>query len=518
VLEFKGSPIIDAANVDQVGAYARDLREYHEASHWRTVEPVLVSTALHGATREADDVTICGPESLADVLRELATDGSVDFDEWLTAAYAPLPSLVNAARRIFRDEPLPHVRRAVAARVPETVALVDRLSAQANGLGRRRLIFVTGVPGAGKTLVGLRVVHEQSVERATSTFLSGNGPLVQVLQDALKSQVFVRDLHKFITSYGLTERVPDQQLIVFDEAQRAWDSGYMFRKKGVAHSEPELLLRIGERLPSWASLVGLVGTGQSIYSGEEGGMALWRQALDSLDSSQWEIFCPPSLASYFEGLDCEVLSDLELLVPLRSRQAEQLAVWAGATLAGEITNAESFAGSLRDADFPLYVTRDLEAAKQYARERYSGEPDARYGLVATSHAKNLEALGVNNSWIVTSRMNIAKWFNAPSDDPKSCCALTQPVTEFGCQGLELDLPILCWGDDMVWIENEWDLRPKRRQYPIEEPKELLRNAYRVLLTRGRDGLIIWVPPDQALDETADVLTLAGAARDFERLY
>ena len=246
-------------------------------------------------------------------------------------------------------------------------------------------------------------------------------------------------------------------------------------------------------------------------------MPLWRTALDSFDSSRWEIYCPPSLASYFEGLDCEVLSDLELLVPLRSRQAEQLAVWVGATVVGEIANAESVADSLRRADFPVYVTRELEAAKQYAAERYGGEPDARYGLVATSHAKNLEALGVDNSWIATSRMNIAKWFNAPPSDPKSCCALTQPVTEFGCQGLELDLPIVCWGDDMIWSGDAWDLRPKPRRYPIDEPKELLRNAYRVLLTRGRDGLIIWVPPDPSLDQTADVLTLAGAARDFERI-
>jgi DUF2075 family protein len=135
-------------------------------------------------------------------------------------------------------------------------------------------------------------------------------------------------------------------------------------------------------------------------------------------------------------------------------------------------------------------------------------------LVATSHARNLPRHGVDNSWIATSRINIAKWFNAPPGDPKSCCALTQPITEFQCQGLEVDLPTICWGDDFAWHADEWVLHPRKRQYTIEDPDELLRNAYRVLLTRGRDGLIIWVPPDEELDETAEAIALAGAVSSF----
>lgn len=232
VLEFKGSRAIDASQIDQVAAYARDLREYHAASHWRKVAPVLVSTELVGPDRISGDVTVCGPDALAETLEENRGAGTIDFEEWLRAPYAPLPSLVSAARRIFQHEPLPHVRRALAARVPETVALVDRLTADAQRCDLRRLIFVTGVPGAGKTLVGLRTVYERTEGKAGSTFLSGNGPLVKVLQDALHSTAFVRDLHKFVSSYGLTDRVPEQQLIVFDEAQRAWDSGYMFNSVG----------------------------------------------------------------------------------------------------------------------------------------------------------------------------------------------------------------------------------------------------------------------------------------------
>jgi hypothetical protein len=476
ILEFKTTPLVVAPHIDQVAAYARDIREYHEASHWRNVVGVLVSTGLEAHREPSGDVSVCGRAGLAQVLSDCRGEGVIDFEDWLRAPYAPLPSLVSAARRIFQHEHLPHVRRALAAGVPETVALVDRLSAEAKREHLRRLVFLTGVPGAGKTLVGLRAVYERAEAKAGSTFLSGNGPLVKVLQDALHSTVFVRDLHKFITGFGTTDRIPDQQLIVFDEAQRAWDSDYMFEKKHINHSEPELLLSIGERLPDWVTLVGLVGTGQSIYSGEEGGMALWREALDSVDTSSWEIVCPPTILDYFADLGPQVSPDLELVVPLRSRQAEQLARWVDLLLDGRLAAAEAIAETLREADFPVYVTRDLEAAKEYARTRYEGEPDPRYGLLASSHAKNLERQGVNNGWVATSRMNIAKWFNASPSDPKSCCALSQPATEFGCQGLEIDLPIVCWGDDAVWHRDGWVLRPRRRQYPIARPEELLLNA------------------------------------------
>jgi hypothetical protein len=184
VLEFKTSPLVDAAMVDQVAAYGRDLAEYHEATHWRTVEPVLVSTSFSGPARKAGAVTVTGPPSLAAVLAKLASAGTIDFGEWLTAPYAPLPTLVEAARRIFQEERLPHVKRAHAARIPETVELAHSLINNAESEGRRRLILITGVPGAGKTLVGLRLVYERAGMKATSTFLSGNGPLVKVLQDA----------------------------------------------------------------------------------------------------------------------------------------------------------------------------------------------------------------------------------------------------------------------------------------------------------------------------------------------
>ncbi|HEV7846151.1 MAG TPA: DNA/RNA helicase domain-containing protein, partial [Thermoleophilaceae bacterium] len=212
VLEFKGDIALPVAYFDQVKAYARDLADYHAASHDKLVVPILVSTASETRAHIDHEVNVERPDTLAGRLLDVAEGGRISLAPWLAADYAPLPTLVDAARRIFANAPLPHVRRALSARVPETVDLVARLIAEARETGCRRLVLLTGVPGAGKTLVGLRVVYEKSGLGADATFLSGNGPLVKVLQDALSSRVFVRDLHKFILDYGLSDRVPTQHV------------------------------------------------------------------------------------------------------------------------------------------------------------------------------------------------------------------------------------------------------------------------------------------------------------------
>ena len=274
VIEFKTHPLPTTADVDQVLGYARDLTDYHAACRDRRVVPMLLlQEAASGFARQYQDVWLLSPEALARYLHEEAAEGRIDLDGWLDSPYSPLPTLVEAARRIFLHEPLPHLYTAIAEGIPETVDLLGRLAERASVDGQRVLAFVTGVPGAGKTLVGLRLVYERSGVDGKATFLSGNGPLVAVLQDALKSRVFVRDLHAFIKTYGLSDRrKPDAHVIVFDEAQRAWDADYMAEKRHVDASEPTLLIRAGERIDDWATLVGLVGEGQEIHSGEEGGL------------------------------------------------------------------------------------------------------------------------------------------------------------------------------------------------------------------------------------------------------
>lgn len=515
VVEFKSTALPQQADIDQVWAYCRDLTDYHEASHHLTAVPILVlGGAAPGFAAEIDGVRITAPEGLGHYLFEAADGGGgkVDLEAWLDAPYHPLPSLVEAARRIFQHEPLPHVKRALAAGIPETVELLGSIVDAAAAGGDRALAFVTGVPGAGKTLVGLRLVYERSATAGRATFLSGNGPLVAVLQDALKSRVFVRDLHAFIRTHGMNQRSskPGENVVVFDEAQRAWDAAYMQEKRQVPASEPDLLVQIGERIEGWSALVGLVGGGQEIHSGEEAGMAQWAQAASPPNAAAtWKVHCPPALADTFDGLPVSTHEELDLTVSLRSRRAEELHRWVQLLLEGSIPLAARQNARMAHDLFPMYVTRDLDDAKAYVKARYVGEPDGRYGLLASSHAKSLPKFGVLNDFMATSRMNIAKWFNAPPEDPKSCCALAQPVTEFGCQGLELDLPIVCWGEDVRWDGSAWILTPVRRRYPQDDPHQLLRNTYRVLLTRGRDGVVIFVPPVATLDLTEHALLAAG---------
>jgi hypothetical protein len=180
-------------------------------------------------------------------------------------------------------------------------------------------------------------------------------------------------------------------------------------------------------------------------------------------------------------------------------------------LDGDLDGAAPIADDMAEGDFPIYVTRSLDSAKLYAEERYSDAPEARYGILVSSHAKGLLKYGIDNSFMATNRIfNVAKWFNGEKGDPASCCAFQRVATEFGCQGLELDLPIVAWGSDLMWAERTWKLTPIRRRYPQHDPESLLTNSYRVLLTRGRDGLVIFVPPTEDFTPTSLAILDAGA--------
>jgi len=341
--------------------------------------------------------------------------------------------------------------------------------------------------------------------------LSGNGPLVQVLQDALGSKVFVRDLHQFIKTYALNKRksVPSEHVVVFDEAQRAWDEDYMHEKKAIRRSEPSLLLEIGASIDRWSTLIGLVGEGQEIHSGEEAGLSQWKDAVVEHGVQKWAVHCSPRVAGEFEGTNVHTHDQLDLTVSLRSRRAKDLHEWVRRLLEGSFALANPLAKRIKDDHFPLYITRSIETARLYARNRYVDEPAKRFGLLASSHAKNLEALGIHNGFQATKVLNVAKWFNADSSDDRSSNALRSPITEFMCQGLEVDLPIVCWGSDLVFVKDQWRLTPIKRRYPQQDPKRLLTNAYRVLLTRGRDGLVVFLPPDDFFDGTENVLLASG---------
>jgi DUF2075 family protein len=410
---------------------------------------------------------------------------------------------------IFQNEPLPVIRRAMSSGIPEAIAALEKVVDDGERDGGVHLGLVSGVPGSGKTLTGLSLVHSTSKGTRRSTFLSGNGPLVEVLQDALQSKVFVRDLHKYVKQYGLTNKVPGEHVVVFDEAQRMWDKTMVNEKHGTPKSEPDLLISIAERLERWAVFVGLIGEGQEIHAGEEGGMALWNTAI-AAGTKQWSITCSSRLAATFSNVDVTVNDALDLTKSLRSRQAEFLHDWVAALLEGDVSRATHAATEVLSHAFPMYVTRDLAAAKNYVVERYAEKPTARYGILASSKSSRVLApYGIDSSFPATQRVKIAPWYNQGRGHPESGCALTSVVTEFGCQGLELDFPIVAWADDYLWDGKQWKTKPSRSKYAIEDPFRLRKNVYRVLLTRGRDGVVVFVPPDSNLDATYHILLASG---------
>ncbi|MHB8996165.1 MAG: DUF2075 domain-containing protein [Armatimonadota bacterium] len=516
ILEFKDMKQALRAHLDQVAAYARDIGSYHAASHERRIIPLLVLTQSHQSITAAEgEVRVASSDSLITALASHATpvQTQVDPHDWAAADYVPLPSLVAAARRIFEHEPLPQIRRAQSAGIPQTIEYLAEVTRRSQANGERHIALVTGVPGAGKTLVGLQFVYTNHFgdegSSRTAVFLSGNGPLVKVLQHALRSSVFVQDVHGFLKQYGgATGRVPEEHVWVYDEAQRAWDAQRVQDKRGHGLSEPQDFVGIGERQPSWALIVGLIGEGQEIHLGEEAGLVQWDEAV-ATGSQPWHVHCPQKVAHFF-GAAAQVheADVLDLTTTLRSHLAEDVHRWVAQLLGGDLAGAALTGAKMHVEGFCAYVTRDLEAAKSYVRERYAGELDKRYGLIASSKGKNLGPHGIITDWSFTKNLREGPWYNDPPDARDSCCQLREVATEFACQGLELDFPIVGWGSDLTWAGSAW-ISPPQPRSKARDPHQLRVNSYRVLLTRGRDGMIVFVPPETSMNGTYEALMEAG---------
>ncbi|MBV9282523.1 MAG: DUF2075 domain-containing protein, partial [Chloroflexi bacterium] len=260
VLEFKQLREAHRAHIDQVAAYARDLHAYHAGSHAHPVIPLLVPTSSPSPPGKSGPVYVVGPGSLARALAVLGAEGvsrpPLDPQQWLDSGYAPLPTLVEAAQTIFAHEPLPTIRRARSAGIPEVVDLLRRIALYARDRHQRHLIFVMGVPGSGKTLAGLQLVHDHTLvpgRRNEAVYLSRNTPLVTVLQHQLRSTLFVQGMHGFLKEYGgHSTRLPREHVWVYDEGQRALDAPRVQQRRDVAVSEPEDFIRLGDRMAGWA--------------------------------------------------------------------------------------------------------------------------------------------------------------------------------------------------------------------------------------------------------------------------
>lgn len=544
VLELKGKLKPSQADIDQAAAYVRDLRCYHQECAARPVLALCVPMKARGYLGRHHDVHILGPNAVDGFVENLPHDPNlppvVPKSFLAETAYRPLPTLVQAARELFEHGDLRPIRRARAATDPAVHKIKDVIHEAARERNKR-LILLTGVPGAGKTLVGLRTVHahylddlavprENGKPSAPAVFLSGNGPLVEVLQYELRGaggggKTFVRGVKDYVKRYSSRQGlVPPEHVLIFDEAQRAFDAEQVQFKHGHipgfigGKSEPEHFIEFAERIPEWCAVIGLIGSGQEIHIGEEGGLIQWRSAVEgSSGPHAWTVHGPPQVRSIFERspIRFEESPTLSLDTEIRFHLASEIHLFVNQLLEEGNTQANaSLAESLEKQGYHLRITRDRDTAEAYLRERYAENPEARYGLVASSKDKDLESLGIPNDFQSTKRVRYGPWYSDAEDAPGgfSCRHLRDAVTEFGAQGLELDAVLLAWGTDFMREKGLWTNRKARgymHRSRIKDPFRLRLNSYRVLLTRGRDGTVVFIPLLPELEETSEYLKKSG---------
>lgn len=557
VVEFKiGAQIYDSLSCWQANSYARDLKDFHAESHQRRIVPVLCAT-------DADQISLGGlhpHDSETDVASLVKTNGAnlgfclknvacadeatgtepIAPESWLNSAYRPTPTILEAAKRLYQGHNVRELSHRFAQNLDQTTEMLLREIDEARRYRRRVICFVTGVPGAGKTLTGLNVVHSPSIRQWSSLsgiFLSGNQFLVKVVLEALvqsqvskgskrtvaqhKASTFILNVHKFLRHHldKPTER-PHENVVVFDEAQRAWDRSQMMRKQRVDASEAALLLGVMERLPDWAVVVALVGGGQEIFLGEAG-LSEWGRALENRPVP-WHVVASPevltgghSVAGHrlFEGGGVpdnisyrqDPLAHLDVVV--RSHRAQRWAEWVNEFLSLRFDIARTLFPDT--SDFPCFVTRDLEQARSWLRVHHSLDTEERIGLIATSKDHRLRAHGIERSTSFLMNYAFQHWFLGLDTDVRSSFALEVAASEFECQGLELDWVGLCWGGDLTPSEDylSWSYRKFRgaRWQAVRQEAERLYtlNRYRVLLTRARRGLVIWVPKGDPSDPTRE---------------
>jgi hypothetical protein len=550
VVEFKvGEARFERAAIDQVWDYALDLKNFHEASHAASIIPVLVATSATSAPPlelqfAADRVcrpVRASPDTFRPVIeRVLAVEvrESMDQSSWSKASYRAHPTIIEAARALYAQHSVEAIARndAGAVNLRTTSSRIEALVDEARSERRKVVCFVTGVPGAGKTLVGLNIATRRREEGQPThaVFLSGNGPLVAVLREALTRdelvrqrasgvrptrerianpvKAFIQNVHHFRDEALRDPSPPNDHVVIFDEAQRAWDarktSVFMKQRKNQPNfnqSEPSFLLSYMDRHPDWAVVVCLVGGGQEIHTGE-GGIGEWLAAIN-MSFPNWDVYISPDLAGSeyaIPALDVirkrsnvRVDESLHLAVSMRSFRAQHVSEFIKELLDGDLVSARL---SLRRiARFPIAVTRDLSRARAWIREQARGSE--RYGLLASSKALRLKPHAID----VRVAVDPVHWFLNGPTDIRSSVFLEDCATEFQVQGLELDWTCVTWDADLRFAGACWsfnDFRGSRWQtIRIDQNQNYLRNAYRVLLTRARQGMVLFVPPGDSADHT-----------------
>jgi hypothetical protein len=539
VLEVKcGATRYDFQSVCQVEDYCLDLRDFHLRSRGRLLVPVLIATdATDVASPDGDARDSVSPvwranqwnlhrklDEISD--RYASARDAIDPHCWERSDYTPTPTIIEAAQALYAGTNVRDISRCEAGveNLTRTTDAVLDAVAESRKSDRKLVCFVTGVPGAGKTLAGLNIVHNHGLHDGDlGVFLSGNGPLVRVLTEALardhrgrtgmtlkesrrEVNTFISNVHRFIDEYFADkDKVPVDRVVVFDEAQRAWDAEQSTAKFRRPFSEPELMLDIMGRHDGWAVVVALVGMGQEINRGEAG-LREWGRALMARKNT-WMVAISPELAAscgshaLFELLpqDLAVRTEpaLHLGVSIRSFRTDAVSDFVDAVLGFEPERARELASKLDD--FPLWMTRSLDEARRWLKRCQRGT--RRTGLIASSGARRLRAHGLD----VTLDLDVENWFLNPSDDVRSSYSLEVPATEFGIQGLELDWTGVCWGGDLSISTHGWVCRSFRgtswRAVRDLRNHQFTINKYRVLMTRAREGSVIWIPPGDLEDPT-----------------
>jgi len=518
VVEVKNMDELPAAGFSQCRAYLRDFKSYHEGSEKLSVRGALLVTRDAGLHRTSGEVTAVGPDRFVDTLVDLPGNGpsASALESWLKSTFEPLPDIIRAAQEVFSVHGLAEFPEALSAGVPDALATVSQICERTLAARGHALIILSGTPGSGKTLVGLQFVHdfaEAKVGGRRATFFSGNGAVVDVLKTALGSSTFVKDAHAFIRDFvPAPDRVPKQAVLVFDEAQRAWDrkqvAAYHLKRGLILDgSEPELILSVASRREDGAVVIALIGQGQEIHKGEEGGVSEWFSAAEHANP-RWTLHSAPRLSP---PRDAVLHPELDLTRSLRAHRASRLHEWVDAVIQGRFSHAASLATGLHKAGYGLYLTDDLELAKRFLVERYETEPRKMYGLIGSSYAKSLPKFGVDNRYAAHLKPEGAgAWYVGRDGRPPLCRSLQQLATEFSSQGLELDAALLCWGDDFVWDGARWTGEVAAPE--VTDAARITANRYRVLMTRARDSLVIFLPRDEVFVPTCERLLESGVLR------
>jgi hypothetical protein len=549
VVEFKvGEAAFDRAAVDQVWDYSLDLKNFHEASHQVSLVPMLIATEAKESvpvklTADLDrvyrpiQVHPDGFRVAIDSALKMITGDALDQSQWAQAAYKPTPSIVEAARALYAHHGVQAIKAFDAGKknLGDTSRRIEELINDARAKSRKIICFLTGVPGAGKTLVGLNVAtqHVRIDNPTHAVLLSGNGPLVAVLRAALSRdekarlkklgqkqkkgsdpvKQFIQNVHHFRDEALKSNAPPADHVVVFDEAQRAWNQAmtadFMKRKKGVSNftdSEPQFLIRYVDRHKDWAVVLCLVGGGQEINRGESG-IGAWLEAVRT-SFPHWDMYISSRLTdseyaaaepigTVKESRGVHFDDNLHLSVSMRSFRAEHVSAFVKALLDCERDQARLMLGKLKR--YPIAVTRNLSLAKQWVRSKARGSE--RYGLVASSKAQRLKPHAID----IRVKTDPVHWFLDGKEDTRSSYYLEDAATEFQVQGLEVDWACVTWDGDLRFTESGWSFHDFRgakwQNVKNADNRSYLKNAYRVLLTRARQGMVIFVPEGDEADHT-----------------